>query len=131
MSSRLVRKAIVWNGLDAWLPPPPGNGFASPGRLSTMTIPIAPASRTRAAFESNVQLPRQTSAIAPLSEPGARGVELGSFGSPIGAHTYLSLLIAAVSTSRCELVAHASGMAPASTNGIGCGPAAGETTVSA
>src|SRR6266496_1869963 len=27
MSSRLVRKAIVWNGLDAWLPPPPGNGF--------------------------------------------------------------------------------------------------------
>ena len=52
--------------------PTPGNGLASPGRLSTMTIPIAPAFRTRDAFQSNVQLPRQTSAIALFNDPGGR-----------------------------------------------------------
>ena len=48
--------------------------FASPGRLSTTTMPIAPAAFTRAAFSANVQTPRDTSAIAPVSEPAGSGV---------------------------------------------------------
>src|SRR5688572_32934180 len=47
--------------------------FASPGRLSTTTMPIAPAAFTRAALSANVQEPRETSAIAPASEPAGRG----------------------------------------------------------
>ena len=47
--------------------------FASPGRLSTTTMPIAPAAVARAAFDANVQTPRETSAIAPVSEPAGSG----------------------------------------------------------
>src|SRR5438874_11447959 len=100
--------------------PTPGKTFASPGRLSTSTIPIAPALRTLAAFESKVQLPRQTSATAPLSDPAGREDEFGSFGSPDAAHAYRSLDTELMSTRRCDCVAHSSGIAPACTNGIGC-----------
>ena len=57
--------------------------FASPGRLSTTRIPVAPAARARWAFETNVQVPRETSAIDPASEPF--GSVLGPpFGSDAG-----------------------------------------------
>jgi hypothetical protein len=58
---------------------PPGTAsatgieFASPGRLSTTTIPTAPAARARAALEANVQAPRETSATAPVSVPRRSG----------------------------------------------------------
>ena len=51
-------------GIRSWT----GIGFASPERLSTRTIPVAPACLARPAFETNEHVPRETSAIAPLSE---------------------------------------------------------------
>ena len=71
--------------------------FASPGRLSTTTMPIAPAAFTRAAFSANVQTPRETSAIAPVSEPAGSGdgaavevagraAEVARDGSAVDAH---------------------------------------------
>ena len=50
-----------------------GISFASPARLSTITIPIAPASFARRAFEANVHSPRETSASVPASAPGRSG----------------------------------------------------------
>jgi hypothetical protein len=65
--------------------------FASPDRLSTSTIPVAPALRTRSAFETKVQPPRDTSATVPLSEPDGSEVKRGSFGSkPGGEQTWRS-----------------------------------------
>ena len=58
--------------------------FASPERLSTSSIPVAPAFLTRSIFETNVQPPRETSATAPLSEPATSGVKRESFGSKPG-----------------------------------------------
>ena len=52
---------------------------ASPGRLSTSTIPIAPAAARARRLETNVQTPRETSAIAPLSERAGSGL-----GPPFG-----------------------------------------------
>ena len=45
-----------------------GIGFASPKRLSTMTIPVAPACVARPALDANQHVPRETNAIEPLSE---------------------------------------------------------------
>ena len=42
--------------------------FASPKRLSTRMMPIAPPSAARSAFETNVQMPRETRTILPLTE---------------------------------------------------------------
>ncbi len=59
---------------------PPGRAssigipFASPGRLSTTTMPMPPAAFTRSALSAKVQSPRHTSAIAPRSDPAGRGV---------------------------------------------------------
>ena len=50
----------------------PGSEFASPARLSTRTIPIAPAACARARLRAKVQVPRETSAIAPVSEPAGQ-----------------------------------------------------------
>ncbi len=50
-----------------------GIPFASPGRLSTTTMPAPPAARTRDALSANVQVPRQTSAIAPANERAGSG----------------------------------------------------------
>ena len=44
----------------------------SPGRFSTMTIPMAPAARARVPLTLYGQPPRLTSAIAPLSDPVGR-----------------------------------------------------------
>ena len=49
-----------------------GMPLASPGRLSTKTIPTAPAACARAVLEVKVHVPRETSAIAPFNEPGGR-----------------------------------------------------------
>ncbi len=60
----------IWSGIP----------FASLERLSTITIPTAPASWARKALVMIAQRPRETSAIAPASEP--RGsVLVGAFGS--------------------------------------------------
>ncbi len=58
--------------------------FASPKRLSTSTIPAPPAATTRRTFESKVQLPRETRATRPCSEPRGSVVKRGSFGSVPG-----------------------------------------------
>src|SRR5437588_5522618 len=54
-------------------------GFGFPGRLSTRTIPIAPAAFARSAFEVKVQSPRETRTIAPSSECDGNGCT-GPFG---------------------------------------------------
>ena len=61
-----------------------GIGFASPERLSTSTRPIAPATCARAAFETNVHVPREASAIDPRSDPGGSvpGPPFGLSGGP-------------------------------------------------
>ena len=51
-----------------------GIGLASPGRLSTTTMPMPPAAFTRALLSAKVQVPRETSAIAPFSEPPGSGL---------------------------------------------------------
>ena len=76
---RPARKArSCWPSRSAIIPPRTssctGIGFASPGRLSTTTIPTPPASFTRALLSAKVQVPRETSAIAPFSEPARSGV---------------------------------------------------------
>ena len=44
------------------------------GRLSTITIPMPPAAFTRALLSANVQVPRETSAMASFSEPPGSGL---------------------------------------------------------
>ena len=62
-----------WPSRSAIIPPRTssctGIEFASPGRLSTTTIPTPPAPFTRALLSAKVHVPRETSAIAPFSEP--------------------------------------------------------------
>ena len=68
--------AIIPDGICSWI----GSGFASPKRLSTRTMPIAPAARARPALDANEHVPRETSAIAPVSELAGSGLSapLGS-----------------------------------------------------
>ena len=67
-SARPSRSAIIPAGTGSGI----GIGFASPGRLSTRTIPAASPSSARAAFEAKLQRPRETRAILPASEPFGR-----------------------------------------------------------
>jgi hypothetical protein len=62
--------------------------FASPGRLSTTTSPIAPAISAFAALVVKAQTPRSTSAIVPRSEPA--GIVPRLFGSPAGPQRWRS-----------------------------------------
>ena len=76
---RPARKArSCWPSRSAIIPPRTsswtGIGLASPGRLSTITIPMPPAAFTRALLSAKVQVPRETSAIAPFSEPPGSGL---------------------------------------------------------
>ncbi len=77
--ARVARYARSWVPSRSAIMPPGtassiGMPLASPGRLSTTTMPTPPAARTRLAFRANVQSPRDTSAIAPRSEPAGSGV---------------------------------------------------------
>ncbi len=98
--------------------------FASPERLSTRIIPLPPARRTRSAFESNVQPPRETSAIRPVIAPGASVERVTSFGSkPGGAQRWRSTgwrfvpTIVPMSTS-CWSPSHAGGTSWLKENGM-------------
>ena len=74
-----------------------GIGFASPGRLSISTIPAASPRRARAAFETKLQRPRETSAILPASEPFGR-LPRPLFGSAAGPQRYGSAGLPSVPT---------------------------------
>ena len=68
--------AIIAVGIGSGI----GIGLASLARLSTSTIPTAPAAAARSALVTIAQCPRETSAIEPVSEP--RGsVVVGALGS--------------------------------------------------
>ena len=85
------RSEIIADGVSSGI----GIGFASPGRLSITIIPAAPAFLARASFETNVQFPRRTSAIAPSSAP-AGSVDGPELGVPAGPHRYASTAFASV-----------------------------------
>ena len=100
----------------------PARRWPRPGRLSTRTMPIAPAARTRAAFSAKVQFPRETSAIAPFSEPAGSGdVPPSRFpGGPQrsrGTGALFVPMIVPTSTSCWSAFAQAGGVAPVRTNG--------------
>src|SRR5581483_3391895 len=115
-----------------------GIGFASPARLSTSTSPIAPAARARADLELNVQIPRETRAIAPVSEPrgSVDAPSLRLLGGPQRCDsTGLPSVPTIVPTSTSfwsTLAQAAGGVWAAGWNGIGPRPeTAGLVTVSA
>ena len=85
-----------------------------------MTIPVAPASRARAALTLYGQPPRLTSAIAPRSDPAGRRRRRAGGSTP---------LIDPTSTSRWSVEIHDGGMLSAGAKGIRPSPP-GETTVS-
>ena len=106
--------AIIPAGTASWS----GIAFASPKRLSTRISPTAPAARARAAFEANVQTPREASATSPASDPAGSGFELASFGSAPSPQSRASTgrpfapMIVVTSTSvRCALTAGTSNAA--------------------
>src|SRR5919202_5279934 len=61
-------------------------------------MPIAPAAFARSAFEKNVQIPRETSAIWFASDPGGSVVFAGLFGSSAGPHRWRSTGVPSVPT---------------------------------
>src|SRR2546423_3837961 len=62
-----------------------GIEFASPKRLSARMRPIAPARLARSAFDAKLQMPRDASAILPVSDP-AGSVPADVFGSVTDPH---------------------------------------------
>ena len=116
-----------------------GMPLGVPARLFTITSPIPPASFTRAAFETKLQKPRETSAIEPVSEPAGSGLyaPFGSSGRPqrcwsTGVPSRPTIV--PMSVSCCALNAHVLGMlgAIARWKGIACGMPGrlGESSVS-
>ena len=103
-----------------------GCGFASPERLSTSTIPIAPACCARPAFDANEHEPRDTSAIAPVSEFAGSGLS-EPFGSAALPQRWRSTgwplrpTIVPTSTSCWFEFAHASGVVAARAGSAGAG----------
>ena len=105
------RSLIMQAGSGSWI----GIEFASPGRLSTSTSATAPARAARSAFETNVQCPRETSAMSPLSDPGCSGERASLFVSLSGPQSLRSTGLpstpvrAPTSTSLCPLEANEPG----------------------
>ena len=97
---------------------PPGSpeksaNVGSPGRFSATTMPMAPASRTRASFALYGQPPRLTSAIEFRSEPAASEPSQSCrFAPPI----------VPTSTSRWSVEIHEGGMLSAGPKGIRATP---------
>ena len=92
-----------------------GMPLGVPARLFTSTSPIPPASFTRAAFETKLQKPRETSAIEPVSEPAGSGLyaPFGSLGRPQRCRSTgvpSRPTIVPMSVSCCALNAHVLGM---------------------
>ena len=104
---------------------PPGSpeksaNVGSPGRFSATTMPVAPASRTRACFALYGQPPRLTRAIEFRSEPAAREPSQSCRLAPP---------IVPTSTSRWSVEIHDGGMLSAAPNGILATPPGARTVI--